>query len=143
KNKRPIIIIVILLVLVAAGIWIWQHREATGIGSIRVAANLPMSGPLATYGVAVREGANMALDEVPSSGGARAAKIVVDWQDNAGDPKTAVSILQKQLLALPNLYVSGVKPQTMAIKDEISQQNIPHFVWIFDAHINQQNNNNF
>ena len=30
---------------------------------IHVAANLPLTGPLATYGVAVKEGASMALDD--------------------------------------------------------------------------------
>jgi len=60
----------------------------------------------------------------------------VDWQDNASDPKTAVTVLQKQLLSDPTLYVSGVKPQTMAIKDAVARAGLPHFNWVFDAHIN-------
>ena len=99
-----------------------------------------MSGDLATYGVSVREGAVMALADSADKGG---PKLAVDWQDNAGDPKSAVSIFQKQMLASPDIYLSGVKPQTMAIKDQVNTKGMPHFVWIFDAFINQNTQNNF
>lgn len=85
----------------------------------------------------------MALAEAHTADGMAHPKIIVDWQDNASDPKTTVSILQKQLLHQPSIYVSGVKPQTMAIKDEVTKLGLPHFVWIFDAHINQATKNNF
>ena len=140
KNKAALIIVGIAVALIAVGLLLRQSRETGVAASVRIAANLPMSGALATYGVAVREGASMALDDVQATG---APPMVVDWQDNAGDPKTAVSILRQQLLENPNIYVSGVKPETMAIKDEVSQLNLPHFVWIFDAIINNGTTNNF
>ena len=143
KNKSRAAILTIAVALAAASVWLWRQAETVDTAAIKVAANLPMSGPLATYGVAVREGANMALDEAAATADTALPKIVVDWQDNASDPKTAVSIFQKQMLGRPNIYVSGVKPQTMAIKDEVTKQGLPHFVWIFDAHINQQSKNNF
>lgn len=109
--------------------------------TVNVAANLPMSGALATYGVAVREGASMAADEMQAD--SSAPKLNFDWQDNASDPKNAVSIMQKQYLQTPDIYVSGVKPQTMAIMDQVKAKGTPHFVWIFDAFINKNSNNNF
>jgi branched-chain amino acid transport system substrate-binding protein len=109
--------------------------------TVKVAANLPMSGALATYGSAVREGASMAVDEM--QGDASAPKLEFDWQDNASDPKNAVTIMQKQFLQTPEIYVSGVKPQTMAIIDQVKAKGTPHFVWIFDAFINKNSNNNF
>jgi branched-chain amino acid transport system substrate-binding protein len=104
---------------------------------IHVAANVPLTGALATYGVAIREGATLALED----GGQPPIK--VDWQDNASDPKTAVTILQSQLRINPDIYISGVKPQTMAITAQLSQSQIPHFEWIFDARINNGTTNNF
>ena len=143
KNQKLVVTLSVLAVAAITSALIgisFLNRTGADEKAIRIAANLPLSGPLATYGVAVREGAALALDDAaihPS------ANISIDWQDNASDPKTAVSILRKQLLANPIIYVSGVKPQTMAIKDEISQIGLPHFVWIFDAEINQGTSNNF
>lgn len=139
NRKRTVLTLVIAAGLIALGLWRWRDRQPQTAGHILIAANLPLSGPLATYGAAVREGATLALED--SKGGA--APIEVDWQDNASDPKTAVSILRKQLLRDPTIYVSGVKPQTMAIKDELSRLSLPHFVWVFDAVINQNSSNNF
>lgn len=110
--------------------------------TVRIAANLPMSGGLATYGAAVRDGANMAVEEMEKTN-ASGPKLEFDWQDNTGDPKTTLSIMQKQYLQPPDIYVSGVKPQTMAIKNQITSKGTPHFVWIFDAYINEKSNNNF
>jgi len=142
KNKISIAILAVTILI--GGIWFWQKPDTAKQAGIKIAANLPMSGPLATYGVAVREGANMALDELSSSDGASSLrKIAIDWQDNASDPKASVSIFQKQLLENPNIYVSGVKPQTMAIMDGVTKEGLPHFVWIFDAKINQKSKNNF
>lgn len=113
---------------------------ATGT-SVKIAANLPMSGALATYGTAVREGASLATEEMQSD--AAGPQLEFDWQDNASDPKNAVSIMQKQFLQTPDIYVSGVKPQTMAILDQVKAKGTPHFVWIFDAFINKASTNNF
>lgn len=140
-NKKNTIIAAIVVVVIAIGAAIYFQKPGESSDSVRIAANLPLSGPLATYGVAVREGATMALEELSQSPGAKT--LTVDWQDNASEPKTAVSAFRKQVLSAPAIYVSGVKPQTMAIRDEISQMGVPHFVWIFDAQINRDSTNNF
>jgi branched-chain amino acid transport system substrate-binding protein len=100
-----------------------------------------MSGDLATYGASVREGAILALDDLAKQ--SANPKLQFDWQDNAGDPKTAVSIFQKQYLRPPDIYISGVKPQTMAIIARVTAEGTPHFVWIFDIAINSHSHNNF
>jgi len=142
-NKKKTITFIVLLLAVAVGVLVYlQDSYTRDPNSIQIAGNLPLSGPLATYGVAVREGATMAIEDLPKSR-PTAPNFSVDWQDNASDPKTAVSVFRKQILSEPDIYTSGVKPQTMAIKDEISQLGIPHFVWIFDAKINQGTDNNF
>lgn len=131
------------MAVVALGLWLANRDQTkTPTNEIRIAANVPMSGPLAYYGAAVREGATMALEEAKAKPGSALAGISIDWQDNASEPKTTVTILQKQILDNPTIYVSGVKPQTMAIKDEVTKLGLPHFVYIFDAYINASSANN-
>jgi branched-chain amino acid transport system substrate-binding protein len=133
-------LVVGILPVAAIATWVVLHKPSpkTGLG-VRVGANLPLSGPLATYGAAVREGVTLALEDLKKISDRR---LEFDWQDNASEPKTAVTILQKQFLDPPDVYVSGVKPQTMAIKDQVAAKGIPHFVWIFDAFINRDSTNN-
>lgn len=104
------------------------------IRHVTLAANVPLSGNLSTYGTSIRDGANMAVEELTTR--PDAAKIDIDWQDNAGNARSTLMNAQKQLLSKPDIYVTGVKPQFMAIKDVIEKEGIPHFVWVFDAKIN-------
>ena len=109
---------------------------------VKVDANLPISGELAIWGSSIRDGATLSLRDLEKSD-PMGPKLNFDWQDNAGSPQSAVSIFQKQFLEPPALYVSGIKPQLMAIKDQIDAKGAPNFVWIFDVSINQNSNNNF
>jgi len=143
NKKNTVRVILVSAAVVAAVVWFSMNHGGKTPAPIRIAANLPLSGPLATYGVAVREGASMALDSTEIGISPETPRISFDWQDNASEAKTAVSIFQKQVLAQPTIYVSGVKPQTMAIKDEVSKLGLPHFVWIFDPVINGSSANNF
>jgi hypothetical protein len=85
----------------------------------------------------------MAIEEL--KGNASAPAFSVDRQDNAGEARSAVSIMQKQIIGSPDIYISGVNPQTMAIKDQVGSRAIPLWVWIFDSDINANSKvkNNF
>jgi len=111
--------------------------------TIKIASNLPLTGSLATYGEAVRDGAEFALSNILKSKGTNGPNLIFDWQDNASQAKNAVSIFQKQKNDVYDIYISGVKPQTMAIIDEVSKIGKPHFVWIFDADVTQKYRNTF
>lgn len=144
-KKRPGIIRknVVLVTVIATALLVLQAGNVLGSKKlVRIASNLPMTGDLATYGAAVRDGAIMALEDLEKVD-LTSPGLNFDWQDNAGNPKTAVSIMQKQYLQPPDIYISGVKPQTMAIMDQIVAKGTPHFVWIFDAFINPNSRNNF
>lgn len=111
--------------------------------SVKVAANLPETGPLAVYGESIREGAQFAIEDLVSDTSRVTPKILVDWQDNRSDAATAVTVWQRQRLSSPDVYVSGVKPQTMAIRADVARDGLAHFVWIFDRSINQGTSNAF
>ena len=110
-----------------------QQKEET----IRVAFNLPLTGELSTYGVSIRDGARLAFDDLSSKYESDRININyrVDFQDNGGIARNAGTIFQRQRAQGYDFYVSGVKPQTMAIIDNVSSVGKPHFVWIFDAFV--------
>jgi branched-chain amino acid transport system substrate-binding protein len=118
---------------------------ATNVSSnrkvVNVDANLPMSGPLAIYGSSIRDGAIMAIEDLEKEN-STSPLLKIDWQDNASEPKNAVSIWQKQSLDSPDIYISGLKPQASAIADQVTAKGIPHFLWLLDAFINKKSTNN-
>lgn len=143
-NKKLLALASFLLAAVVFGYLALLHRgNDNNGGAIRIAANLPMTGELSTYGESVRRGVLLAQDHLEASG----EKPLLDfrWGDNAGSPQTAVTIMRRDLLSPPAIYVSGVRPQTFAIWEEVSRADIPHFVWIFEMLINNvtPNKNNF
>ena len=109
--------------------------------TISIAFNLPLSGELATYGVAIRDGVLFAIENISKNDSI--TKFRSDFQDNAGTPRNAVNIFLKQKRRNPDVYVSGVKPQTMSIIDQVETLNIPHFTWIFDAFVTERYQNVF
>ena len=135
--------LVFMISVAFAGMFLLQIGcDTGGKGAVRITANLPLTGGLATYGKSVQEGAIMAIEDLAKSD-PKGPVLNFDWQDNAGDPKKALSIMQQHYLKTPDIYVSGIKPQTMAIMDQIIAKSTPHFVWIFDAFINKNSRNNF
>ena len=125
------------------GFWLTGCAPRGAGAAVRIGANLPLSGPLAVYGTSVREGVEYYLRATDGA----AQRLAFDWQDNASDPANAVRIAGRQLegaAQAPNIYVSGVKPQTMAIMSDVAEAGLPHFVWIFDPQINASGpGNNF
>lgn len=95
------------------------------------------------YGQSIRDAASLVLAE-PAEDSTQPT-LEVDWQDNAGEARTAVTIMQKQLMQKPDIYLSGLKPQTMAIKEQVASSGVPHWMWVFDTSINSGNKakNNF
>ena len=111
-----------------------------------VVTNLPLTGNLAIGGQSIKDGATMALEDLIKADPV-ASCIKFDWEDNAGEPKAAVSIAEKDYLKTaleenPEIYVSALKPQTMAIKGKVTAKGTPHFVWIFDVVINAKGETN-
>jgi branched-chain amino acid transport system substrate-binding protein len=67
------------------------------VPSVRIGAVLPLTGNSAVWGVPTREGAELAADLINSSGGIVGRRIELIVEDSAGDPKTALSAVEKLL----------------------------------------------
>ncbi|MFM6289829.1 MAG: ABC transporter substrate-binding protein, partial [Dolichospermum sp.] len=79
---------------------------------VKVDVNMPMTGNLGIYGTSVRHGAMLATEDIKNDD-SNPIKLVFDWQDNAGNQATTVSIFQKQFLEKPDIYVSGLPLQNL------------------------------
>jgi branched-chain amino acid transport system substrate-binding protein len=62
--------------------------------TITIGAVLPLSGNGATYGELFKSGAELAVEEINNSGGIDGKKLVIDYQDGRGEPKTSVQAAQ-------------------------------------------------
>jgi branched-chain amino acid transport system substrate-binding protein len=126
KNKK-----LCLIGLLAFGMLLGCAKKEQA--DVNIVTNIPLSGIFATYGESIQNGAMLALDEITTQGRPGKTKLSFTWSDNAGKPNQTVSLFQKHILNPIDIYISGVKPQTMSIIDQVESHGLPHFVWIFDA----------
>lgn len=63
----------------------------TGDGTYIIGATGPLTGDTAQYGVAVRNGAQLAIDEINAAGGLNGAKFKLDMRDDKGVAANAAS----------------------------------------------------
>lgn len=70
---------------------------AAGDNVLELGSIGPLTGDYAVYGVAVKNGAQIAVDEINAAGGINGMTISYDAQDSAGDPESAVSAYGKQV----------------------------------------------
>lgn len=64
-------------------------------GVVQIGATFPLTGDNASYGAHLRNAIEIKVDEVNSQGGIGGRKVQVLYQDDANDPKQAVSNLQR------------------------------------------------
>lgn len=61
---------------------------------IRVGVPMPLTGDLAQYGVATKQGIELAIEEINNAGGINGKKIEADYQDTKGDIQEVVGIFK-------------------------------------------------
>lgn len=137
KNIKKLIIVAVVLI----GAYAFLSTNTSTKENILVSANIPLTGDLAVYGQYIKQGSEMGYAELKGSY-PNVSEIVFDWQDNMGNLTDTVNIFNKQKIEKPDLYISGLKPQTAAITDMVTEENIPHFTWILDVAINEKSENN-
>ncbi len=137
--SKPLVLLGRAALLVLLFLLVVNFAIAEDKPALRVACNLPLTGALATYGDAIRVGVEFARSENPEM----AKRISYDWADNRSNAVSTVSTFREQLHKGPDIYVSGVRPQTMTIWDDVGKNNLPHFVWIFDSSVKRQGQSNF
>ena len=62
---------------------------------VRIGGTGPLTGDYSNYGLSVRNGAEVAIEEINAAGGVRGMTFVLDMQDDQGDPDSAVAAYGK------------------------------------------------
>ncbi|NLZ40581.1 MAG: ABC transporter substrate-binding protein, partial [Comamonadaceae bacterium] len=73
------------------------QTQGVSDGEVVLGTYLDFSGPLATWGTALRSGMEMAVDEINAAGGVHGRKLRLVVEDSGYDPKKAVLVTQKLL----------------------------------------------
>jgi ABC-type branched-subunit amino acid transport system substrate-binding protein len=109
--------------------------------AVRIAGNLPLTGPVAAFSGQYPNGFRMGIDEASKELNVPASQFDVDFQDNAGTAATSVSVFQKQQLSSPDVYISGTSEAAIAIAQQVDRLQIPNFLVAFDPFLAREGQN--
>lgn len=62
---------------------------------LQIGAIMALTGDVASYGVRVKDGVDLAVERINADGGVRGRKLQILYEDNQGDPTEAVSAFEK------------------------------------------------
>ena len=93
---------------------------------ITIGAILPLSGETATYGVALKRGMDLAIDEINARGGIEGRKLAFLFEDSQGEPSNGVNAFNKLARAnkVPMVIGDMFSATTLAIAPIAEKQNI-------------------
>ena len=95
-KKIYAVIVVIVLVLLFA--WGFSAKKEVGLKQpITIGAVISLTGPAAQFGEYTKKGMELAVKEINDKGGMDGRPVKVVYEDDATDPKTAVSAFNKLL----------------------------------------------
>lgn len=93
---------------------------------ITIGGLAPITGPVAVYGNAVVEGANLYVKQINEKGGILGKQVVIDWQDTKGDRTEAINAYQlhfsNKVSALIGPVISGT---SLGVADYVGEDGIP------------------
>jgi branched-chain amino acid transport system substrate-binding protein len=130
KRNHLILVALAIAVLVVAGFGSCKSGP-TG-STVRIAANLPLTGPVAAWSGEYPNGFKLGLEDAAKEFGVNPSIFTTDFQDNAGKPAQAASVVQKQLAAGFDVYISGSSEAAKAVVAQVDPLVVPHFIAAFD-----------
>ncbi len=132
------------LALISAAILTLVAQASGTNRQVVIDGNLPLTGPVAAFCGDYPKAFTMGIDEGCKQLSVSKSTFKIDCQDNKGQPSQAVSVFRKQMMTeIPDLYISGVSQESLAIAPELGQKNIPHLMVSFGALICHNGPNRF
>ncbi len=129
-KTSKIIIGVIIAVIIIGGIWYGLSRKPSGEKKeiIKIGAILPLTGKQAYIGQNMREGIDLAIEEINNQGGLDNKLIEVVYEDSQGDPKLAISGFNKlRDVGSVNLFITTLSHVTLALAPLAEEAKTPMF----------------
>ncbi|MCL6590530.1 MAG: penicillin-binding protein activator [Firmicutes bacterium] len=122
-NGALIIILILLIVAAVLSIFVFKLFEKK---PVTIGAILPFTGTAANSGQNVRDGLNLALEEVNSQGGIGGRKIELIFQDSKTDPEAAKRVFEEmEKNNRPDLYLSILSPIVIALSTLAEKNQVP------------------
>jgi branched-chain amino acid transport system substrate-binding protein len=95
-SKTKSVIVVILAASLVGAVWSFLHfKKAGGTNTLRVGVLIPMSGDSAVWGTSMRQGIDLARDQLNEERGQTRPAVDLSYEDDRGLPNVGVSALQK------------------------------------------------
>ena len=92
---------------------------------VRIGAILPLTGGGASFGVPLRQGIDLAVEEINASGGINGRRLEVIFEDSQGDARIGVSAFNKLTMMDKVPMVLGSQTNvTLAIQPEADRQGV-------------------
>ncbi|MBT8419924.1 MAG: ABC transporter substrate-binding protein, partial [Gammaproteobacteria bacterium] len=107
--------------------------------TVRVAVNLPLTGPVAAWSGEFPNGFRLGIEETSAELGVDPKVFDMDFQDNAGKPAQSATVAQKQLISGFDVYVTGSSESAKAAVDQIDPLGVPNFIVAFDPFMAARN----
>lgn len=87
----------LFVVIAALGLAVsgWAAEEGITDTEILIGSHQDLSGPIAAWGIQVKNGMDMRAREINEAGGIYGRKITIIFEDNKYDPKTAIMVTNK------------------------------------------------
>lgn len=93
-SKLSLSTVIFLIIIISGFLYLFMYNFGPAPESypdeIKVGVILPLSGNMKTYGIEIKQGIEMAVDEINKDGGIRGKPLVVDYFDNLGSSNLAV-----------------------------------------------------
>lgn len=91
--------------LIAAGVLGWSLSAAAA--DIKIGAAEALSGPAGQYGQSIKNGLQLAADEINAAGGVKGSKIALQFEDEAGKKEQAIDVFKKLIFQDKVLMLFG------------------------------------
>jgi len=135
KKTYLIGVIVLIIAIVIIGL------TSKDKGNIKIGGTFALSGSLSAIGDSEKKGIEMAIDEINEKGGIKGRKLTLIAEDNAGDPKTGVSGVQKLIsINKADIIFSAFTHITQAVAPVITETKIPLLYSSSDRTVAEGNN---
>lgn len=105
KKTVSLVLAVVLCMVFFAGC---KKNGGSDEQTLIIGGSGPLTGDAAAYGIAVQNGAKLAIDEINAAGGVNGIKLTLKFEDDVCDPATAVN-------AYATLYDAGTKVSLGAV----------------------------
>jgi ABC-type branched-subunit amino acid transport system substrate-binding protein len=137
-------ILLATLIVVIFGVAVWKiSRLESGNKKIKIAMNVPLTGPVAVWSGQYQKGFQFGIEEACMDYGLDPRLFVLDAQDNQGKPDIAVTLFRSHEQSGFDVYLTAAAGPVNGVAPLVDETNKPHFIASFDTTITRKSQNRF